>query len=168
KENSLLLISDAASLLSKINEGQEDNPSFIWEKVGNRYKHFLFDEFQDTSRGQWQNFLPIVKNVLSESSGESTQHLIVGDVKQSIYRWRSGDSRLLLSGVEENLGSYLVKNESLLENYRSSENIIHFNKIGFGLAPEWVKGRLNGMVAKNEEALTFWEEMNYNNINIRS
>lgn len=168
KENSLLLISDAANLLSKINEGQEDNPAFIWEKVGNRYKHFLFDEFQDTSNGQWQNFLPIVKNVLSESSGEGTQHLIVGDVKQSIYRWRSGDSRLLLSGVEENLGSFFIQNESLLDNYRSSENVINFNNLIFDFAPRWVQERVNAMVEGNEEVRSFWEKMNYNDIIIRS
>lgn len=168
KENSLLLISDAANLLSKINEGQEDNPSFIWEKVGNRYKHFLFDEFQDTSRGQWLNFLPIVKNVLSESSGERTEHLIVGDVKQSIYRWRSGDSRLLLSEVEENLGSFFVESDSLLENYRSAENIIGFNNLIFDFAPAWVQEQVNAMVAENAEVSSFWKEMNYNDIISRS
>ena len=168
KENSLLLISDAATLLGKINEGQEDNPSFIWEKVGNRYKHFLFDEFQDTSRGQWQNFLPIVKNALSESTGERTEHLIVGDVKQSIYRWRSGDSRLLLSEVEENLGSFFVESDSLLENYRSSENIIQFNNLVFDSAPAWIQGLINAMVAGNEETQLFWKKMGYDDIVIRS
>lgn len=168
KENSLLLISDAANLLTRINEGQEDNPSFIWEKVGNRYKHFLFDEFQDTSSGQWQNFMPIVKNALSESSGERTEHLIVGDVKQSIYRWRSGDSRLLLSEVERNLGSFFVENDSLLENYRSSENIINFNNLIFDFAPLWVQEHVNAMVAENEEVSSFWEKMNYNDIIVRA
>lgn len=168
KENSLLLISDASTLLSKINEGQEDNPSFIWEKVGNRYKHFLFDEFQDTSRGQWNNFLPIVKNALSESSGERTEHLIVGDVKQSIYRWRSGDSRLLLSQVEKNLGSFFVENDSLLENYRSSKNIINFNNLIFDFAPTWIQKQANAMVAESPLASAFWKAMNYDDIIIRS
>ncbi len=168
RENGLLLISDAASLLNKINEGQEDNPSFIWEKVGNRYKHFLFDEFQDTSNGQWRNFLPIVKNALSESSGQRTEHLIVGDVKQSIYRWRSGDSRLLLSEVEENLGPFFVKTDSLLENYRSSENIIGFNNLVFDFAPAWLQEQVNAMVSESEEAQSFWAKMNYNDIIVRA
>ena len=168
KDNSLLLISDASILLSKINEGQEDNPSFIWEKVGNRYKHFLFDEFQDTSKGQWQNFLPIVKNALSESTGERTEHLIVGDVKQSIYRWRSGDSRLLLSAVEENLGSAFVENDSLLENYRSSENIINFNNLIFDLAPKLVQDWANEMLPDSEDVQSFWKQMRYDDIVIRS
>lgn len=168
KENSLLLISDANALLSKINEGQEDNPSFIWEKVGNRYKNFLFDEFQDTSKGQWQNFLPILKNVLSESPGKETEHLIVGDVKQSIYRWRSGDSRLLLSQVEEDLGAAFVENDSLLENYRSSENIINFNNYIFDHAPAWVQNRVNNLVTNDSDAQAYWENMNYDSIIVRS
>jgi ATP-dependent exoDNAse (exonuclease V) beta subunit len=168
KDNSLLLISDASTLLSKINEGQEDNPSFIWEKVGNRYKHFLFDEFQDTSFGQWNNFLPIVKNALSESSGERTEHLIVGDVKQSIYRWRGGDSRLLLSEIEESLGSFFVENDSLLENYRSSENIIRFNNLIFNSAPKWLQNQVNAMVIENDEVQDYWQKKNYHNIIIRS
>jgi ATP-dependent exoDNAse (exonuclease V) beta subunit len=168
KDNSLLLISDASSLLSKINEGQEDNPSFIWEKVGNRYKHFLFDEFQDTSFGQWNNFLPIVKNALSESSGQRTEHLIVGDVKQSIYRWRGGDSRLLLSEIERNLGSFFVEEDSLLENYRSSENIIHFNNTVFNFAPEWLQNQANAMIVENDAVREFWQKRNYDTIIIRS
>ena len=168
KENSLLLISDANTLLSKINEGQEDNPSFIWEKVGNRYKNFLFDEFQDTSKGQWRNFLPILKNALSESPGKGTEHLIVGDVKQSIYRWRSGDSRLLLSQVEEDLGAVFVENDSLLENYRSSENIINFNNHIFEHAPGWLQKRVNDLVANNPEAKGYWEKMKYDDIIVRS
>lgn len=168
KDNSVLLISDASTLLSKINEGQEDNPSFIWEKVGNRYKHFLFDEFQDTSKGQWQNFLPIVKNALSESTGERTEHLIVGDVKQSIYRWRSGDSRLLLSTVEKHLGSAFVENDSLLENYRSSENIISFNNLVFDTAPKLVQDWSNAMLPEDENIKLFWNEMKYDDIVVRS
>lgn len=63
----------------------------------------MIDEFQDTSAMQWKNFRPLVVNSL----GEGAKVMIVGDVKQSIYRWRNGDWRLLANGVEDqfrNLG----------------------------------------------------------------
>ena len=69
QENSALLISDAQNLLKGITGSHNDNPSFVWEKLGSRYRHFLFDEFQDTSSMQWENFLPLVKNAISEANG---------------------------------------------------------------------------------------------------
>ncbi|MCL6103653.1 MAG: UvrD-helicase domain-containing protein, partial [Bacteroidetes bacterium] len=89
KENNTVLLSDSGQLIGKIIEGN-DTP-FIYEKVGTIYHHFMLDEFQDTSRQQWTNFRPLIDNALA--SGNSS--LVVGDVKQSIYRWRNGDWNLL-------------------------------------------------------------------------
>src|SRR5690606_27704937 len=101
KENNAQLISDSQILLSRLGLDQNQDPTFIWEKIGNRYNYFLFDEFQDTSRSQWKNYSPLLLNALSNAKGQLNEHLIVGDVKQSIYRWRNGDWRILLQQVEE-------------------------------------------------------------------
>jgi ATP-dependent exoDNAse (exonuclease V) beta subunit len=170
-ENRLLLISDAAHLISGITRDIGDNPSFIWEKSGNRYTHFLFDEFQDTSKQQWQNFLPLVQNALGSARGKMTEHLVVGDVKQSIYRWRNGDWRLLLEGARENLGPNFVAEEALKENYRSAENIIYFNNLLFESGPRWLQQVINGKVEEKEGTDYFesaWKGKRYDDIILRA
>ena len=87
-ENSFLL-SDAGEVLNLIT-GEDQSP-FIYEKVGNRYENFMIDEFQDTSIIQWNNFKPLIDN----SMAEGFDNLVVGDVKQSIYRWRNSDWKIL-------------------------------------------------------------------------
>ena len=121
----LLLIRDNTVLLNSIIDNN-DAP-FIYEKVGTWYHHFLIDEFQDTSVFQWRNFRPLVENSLSQGNFS----MIVGDVKQSIYRWRGGDWRLLLNEVEEEFGAEGVEKHSLTENYRSEEKVIQFNNAFF-------------------------------------
>ncbi|MFI5211295.1 MAG: UvrD-helicase domain-containing protein [Ignavibacteria bacterium] len=122
-ENRLMLISDINTLLTKVISG-ESSP-FIYEKIGNVYKHFLIDEFQDTSTYQWMNFLPLIENSL----GENNFSMIVGDVKQSIYRWRSGNMELLLKGVNSDLAAFreITEEKTLDRNYRSRKEIIQFN-----------------------------------------
>jgi len=129
-ENNILLISDTNVLIKEIIKDQ-DAP-FILEKVGSQYKHILIDEFQDTSDYQWHNLLPIVKNALSENN----QVLIVGDVKQSIYRWRGGNMKLLLRQVQQDLANFegQTKVENLKNNYRTKGNIVKFNNAFFSLA----------------------------------
>lgn len=145
-ENKTLLISDAQQLLRGITGSDADNPSFIWEKTGNKFKHFLFDEFQDTSAFQWLNFLPLVKNAISEGSSEGhASHLVVGDVKQSIYRWRNGDWRILHSELKNNLSEENVNEEELAFNRRSSENVIHFNNFLYTDLPKFLQNQLNGI-----------------------
>jgi len=128
-ENNVLLISDTHLLLRQLS--QENEASFIFEKTGNRYQHFLIDEFQDTSVFQWDNFKPLLENSLSQGQ----YNLIVGDVKQAIYRWRSGDWRLLLSQVKTQLQSFRPKESTLQENYRSAKPIIAFNNYLFATIP---------------------------------
>ena len=143
-ENKTLLISDAQQLLRGITGSDVDNPSFIWEKTGNKFKHFLFDEFQDTSSFQWMNFLPLVKNAIAEGSpGIQASHLVVGDVKQSIYRWRNGDWRILHSDLKHDLLADNVAEEELLFNRRSSENVIRFNNFLFQKLPSILQNQLN-------------------------
>lgn len=124
-ENNLLLLSDITELLDKI-IGNNHAP-FIYEKVGNHYHHFLIDEFQDTSRMQWSNFKPLIENNLSQGY----KNLLVGDVKQAIYRWRGGDWKLLLNDVEKDLKPYKVNKKILESNYRSAKDIVAFNNLVF-------------------------------------
>lgn len=148
-ENRLLLISDAQALLKGITQDQQDNPSFIWEKMGSRYRHFLFDEFQDTSFLQWHNFLPLLKNTIAEANGKLIDNLIVGDVKQSIYRWRNGDWRILLYQAAIDVGEHNVVHDSLAENYRSAANIIDFNNFLFQTAPTFLQQMINDKVLED-------------------
>ena len=157
-ENRALLISDAQQLLRGITGSDVDNPSFIWEKTGNKYKHFLFDEFQDTSTFQWMNFLPLLRNAIAEGSQDGhSAHLVVGDVKQSIYRWRNGDWRILHSYLKRDLGASNVTEESLTYNRRSSENIIRFNNFLYHRLPAILQQNLNAVF--NELAPEYLHEL---------
>ncbi len=158
-ENRTMLISDAQQLLKDITSSDGDNPSFIWEKTGNKYKHFLFDEFQDTSTSQWKNFLPLVKNAIAGESANMAGHLIVGDLKQPIYRWRNGDWRILHSLLRNDLRPENVSEENLEYNRRSSENIIRFNNFLYATLPRFLQGQLNLVFATDalQELHEDWE-----------
>lgn len=153
------LISDGQTLLQKIGLNAHGDPTFIWEKIGSRYKYFLFDEFQDTSQTQWDNLYPLLANALSVGGSGTHEHLIVGDVKQSIYRWRNGDFRILLHGIENNIKSTFhvpdttdfVRKDSLNFNYRSDAQIIAFNNFLFSRIPSMLQEQINNKVFKNEE-----------------
>lgn len=167
QENQSLLISDAQNLLKGITGEDDSNPSFVWEKMGSRYRHFLFDEFQDTSSFQWRNFLPLLKNAIAEANGTLIDHLIVGDVKQSIYRWRNGDWRILHSEAKRNIGELQVLDDSLKENYRSAANIIDFNNFLFKHSPAFLQSHLNSKVLEDggpELFDTWWQTMGYDGI----
>ena len=126
KEKNVLPIDDSTVLLKKIISGS-DAP-FIYEKLGVRYQNFLLDEFQDTSVIQWENFLPLLKE--SDASGHNS--LIVGDVKQSIYRFRDSDWNLLEEEVQKVFpGASVVSKQ---ENYRSCKQIVGFNNAFFKFA----------------------------------
>ena len=136
KEKNVLCIDDSNVLLKNIIDGS-DAP-FVYEKLGVRYEHFLLDEFQDTSKVQWQNFSPLLQN--SESQGG--ENLIVGDVKQSIYRWRGSDWKLLDETVPSEFDGH---NETVLDtNYRSLSSIVEFNNEFFKEAAQ-VLDRMDGV-----------------------
>ncbi|MBC7565778.1 MAG: UvrD-helicase domain-containing protein, partial [Pedobacter sp.] len=164
-ENENLLISDAQKLLSEITKDAGDNPSFIWEKVGNRYKNFLFDEFQDTSTSQWGSFKSLLANAIASPNPEMIDHLIVGDTKQSIYRWRNGDWNILHKHAKLDIGAANVLEESLTENYRSAENIITFNNYLYQKIPQTLQNELNQNIeGRAEELKTWWQQENYQQI----
>jgi ATP-dependent helicase/nuclease subunit A len=164
-ENENLLISDAQKLISEITKDAGDNPSFIWEKVGNRYKNFLFDEFQDTSTSQWGSFKSLLANAIASPNLEMTDHLIVGDTKQSIYRWRNGDWNILHKHAKLDIGEANVLEESLAENYRSAENIITFNNFLYKSIPQTLQSELNQNIENRAEAIkTWWQNENYQQI----
>lgn len=124
-ENNVMLISDTTELLNKIIQGS-DSP-FVYEKIGSRIDHYMIDEFQDTSGMQWNNFLPLVKDSLAAGN----RNLIVGDVKQSIYRWRNSDWKLLDEQIKIDFGAGQISEKSLDTNWRSCRNIIDFNNCIF-------------------------------------
>lgn len=130
-ENNFLL-SDAGELLNLITKG--DQSPFIYEKVGNRYENFMIDEFQDTSIIQWNNFSPLIEN----SMAEGFDNLVVGDVKQSIYRWRNSDWKILGSALSKLVDNDRFISIPLTTNWRSRSNIIRFNNTLFTIIPSQV------------------------------
>ncbi|MEP0368303.1 MAG: UvrD-helicase domain-containing protein [Cyclobacteriaceae bacterium] len=120
-ENDVMLIADLPDFLHQIINDSET--PYIYEKVGSLFQNYLIDEFQDTSAFQWDNFKPLVKN----ASDMGHFGMVVGDVKQSIYRWRGGDWQLLQSQVKNDIGDYLVREESLNMNWRSGYQVVAFN-----------------------------------------
>lgn len=168
KENGAQLISDAQILLNRLGLDEHNDPTFIWEKIGNRYNYFLFDEFQDTSRIQWKNYSPLLINALGNAKRKINEHLIVGDVKQSIYRWRNGDWRILLQQVEDQIAQAFhlseqqrpdfIANGTLDTNFRSFPNIITLNNYLFGTIPEKLQEVLNEKVLESldEEGQHWW------------
>lgn len=130
--NNMMLLADAPKFLQEL-IGESDAP-FIYEKTGSFFKNYLIDEFQDTSNLQWQNFLPLV----AESLSSNNRNVIVGDVKQAIYRWRGGDLTLLQEKLEQQMGKNRVGYDSLSENHRSAAAIISFNNQLFKSASEFI------------------------------
>ncbi|MEL6413107.1 MAG: UvrD-helicase domain-containing protein, partial [Bacteroidota bacterium] len=122
----VMLVSDTTQFLRKIIA--ENETPFVYEKIGAFYKHFLIDEFQDVSGAQWHSFQPLIENGLNEGH----ESMVVGDVKQSIYRWRGGDWRLLLSQLEKDVRQTAAV--SLDQNWRSKPHIVAFNNAFFTAA----------------------------------
>lgn len=130
EEKNRMLIADTTELLNRIIDGS-DVP-FIYEKTGTRIDHYMIDEFQDTSNMQWRNFRPLVK----ESQANGRAGLIVGDVKQSIYRFRNSDWSLLDEQVRNDFAANEIEEKTLDTNWRSYRNIVEFNNTFFTVVPE--------------------------------
>jgi ATP-dependent helicase/nuclease subunit A len=120
-ENNMMLLADAPKFLNGVI--QDSDTPFIYEKVGSFYKNYLIDEFQDTSGMQWKNFQPLITNSLDQGY----ESLVVGDVKQAIYRWRGGDLSLLQQDILTLIGSQRIEINELDKNFRSSPEVIDFN-----------------------------------------
>lgn len=133
-EENVLFISEFNERISSV---VNDEPTpFIFERLGDRYQHFLLDEFQDTSAMQWQNMLPLIDNSL----GNGNMNLIVGDGKQSIYRWRNADVEQFVNlplvrnknnnELLQEREAALIRNfkeEVLNKNFRSESTVVKFN-----------------------------------------
>ena len=135
KEKNVLCIDDSNTILKNIIDGS-DAP-FVYEKIGVRFDHFLLDEFQDTAHVQWMNFCPLLEN----SESQHGQNLIVGDVKQSRYRWRGSDWNLLDSTVPKKFKKH--EQQVLDTNYRSLSSIVSFNN-GFFVEAADIIDKLDG------------------------
>ncbi|MFY0482541.1 UvrD-helicase domain-containing protein [Flavobacterium sp. PLA-1-15] len=129
EEQNILSIAEFNAI---IHEQIQNQPApFIYERLGERYKHFFIDEFQDTSEMQWQNLIPLIDNALSSEDlqGERGSLMIVGDPKQSIYRWRGGKAEQFIE-LSKDLNPFNNPDkhlEHLDKNYRSYSQIINFN-----------------------------------------
>jgi len=151
EENSMLLSETKHAIAGFISESEAP---FIYEKVGNYFDKFMIDEFQDTSAKEWNNFLPLLRNAISQSTDTSV--LIVGDVKQSIYRWRGGDWRILGGQVTDNLTD--SERVPLKNNWRSLPNIVEFNNSLFSSVIERENERLNARLDEADSAKRISQE----------
>jgi ATP-dependent exoDNAse (exonuclease V) beta subunit len=144
-ENNVMLISDTTELLNKIIDGT-DTP-FIYEKTGTYIDHYMIDEFQDTSGMQWKNFRPLLKDSLAAGRN----NLIVGDVKQSIYRWRNSDWKLLEEQLDKDFGAENIAHQSLDTNWRSLANIVDFNNAVFTASAQLLQAGFNESLSETED-----------------
>lgn len=128
EEQNKLLISEFNSIVS--NEVNDQPVPFIYERIGEKFKHYFIDEFQDTSQMQWENLIPLIGNALSS---ENASAMIVGDAKQAIYRWRGGKANQLINLYNKTENPFNIEPEiqNLDKNYRSAEAIIAFNNSFF-------------------------------------
>ena len=130
--NEVLHLSEFNRMINSVVE-DEDNPApFIFERLGNRYRHFLIDEFQDTSIMQWHNLVPLVENGVSQGQ----ESLVVGDAKQAIYRFRQGDVRQFVAlpkveGMRSHGRTLALPGNSCTvlrdANYRTDSAVVDFN-----------------------------------------
>ncbi len=142
REENTMLLSETKHIISKFIT--ESDAPFIYEKVGNRFERYMIDEFQDTSLGEWHNFLPLLRNAMAQS--EAVSVLLVGDIKQSIYRWRGSDWNILGNLAPDELGREDTDIETLDGNYRSLPELVEFNNMVFDKGVERDNADLNAML----------------------
>lgn len=129
EDQNVLSISDFNTIIH--NEIKDQPAPFIYERLGDRYRHYFIDEFQDTSQLQWENFVPLIDNALASEDLDGTKGslMIVGDPKQSIYRWRGGKAEQFIN-LSRDVNPFSNKEKfvkNLPKNYRSYSEVIDFN-----------------------------------------
>lgn len=155
EEQRLLLISEFNTIIS---EAIKDEPTpFIYERLGEKYRHYFIDEFQDTSEMQWENFIPLISNKVQTEYVDGTPGTLtlVGDAKQSIYRWRGGKAEQFIDLYRaDGENPFFVAKEtiSLPVNYRSCDEIINFNNAFFGHVSEVFQNETYRDLYKNHSA----------------
>ena len=144
EEQNLVPLAQFNALIHK--EIKDQPAPFIYERLGERYSHFFIDEFQDTSVMQWQNMIPLLDNSLSQAqTSKEGSLLLVGDVKQAIYRWRGGNPEQFLSLIHEKSAFDTAdpEIENLPKNYRSLKEIICFNNDFFSYVAQYLEDPLH-------------------------
>jgi ATP-dependent helicase/nuclease subunit A len=154
-DNNILNLSDFNKQIAKII--LTESIPFIYERLGEKYHHYLIDEFQDTSIIQWQNLLPLIENAL----GNGNYNMLVGDAKQSIYRFRGGEVEQIMNLpriYQHNNNPLLVereqalvrnhKNENLTQNYRSKAEIVEFNNQFFNFIANELSEKFSGIYSE--------------------
>lgn len=132
QEDDLLLISEFNALIN--NEIKEQPTPFIYERIGEKFKHYFIDEFQDTSVLQWENLIPLIDSAITGQNlkGETGTAMLVGDAKQAIYRWRGGRAEQFIDLYTNDNPFHIEKTvENLPSNYRSFKTIVEFNNAFF-------------------------------------
>ena len=128
QDQNIILISEFNSIIS--NEIKNQPAPFVYERIGEKFRHYFIDEFQDTSVLQWENLVPLLNNSLSSENGSV---MLVGDAKQAIYRWRGGKAEQFINLYNETENPFFVepKIDNLPFNYRSHKSIVEFNNSFF-------------------------------------
>ncbi|MHC1704401.1 MAG: UvrD-helicase domain-containing protein [Tenuifilaceae bacterium] len=159
-EEGFMLLADSGPLLREF--VKETDAPFLYEKVGTRYDNFMIDEFQDTSVIQWQNFKPLIENSLAQGGFS----MVVGDIKQAIYRWRNGDWRILSSGLEDDFKALGINYKPLDVNRRSLPSIIEFNNLFFTSASNVLGDITQNMIAETDLGQDFSRQFSlaYDNV----
>lgn len=155
-EDDLMLISEFNSIIH--DEIKTQPTPFIYERIGEKFKHYFIDEFQDTSVLQWKNLVPLIDNALSGENlkGETGSIMIVGDAKQAIYRWRGGKAEQFIELYTQKVNPFQVEPyvDDLPANYRSLKTIVEFNNGFFK--------HLSGLVFANPEHQVIYEASHQN------
>jgi ATP-dependent exoDNAse (exonuclease V) beta subunit len=151
EEQNKMLISEFNAIISR--EIANQPTPFIYERLGEKFKHYFIDEFQDTSVMQWENLMPLLENVLSTAHGST---MLVGDAKQAIYRWRGGKAEQFIDLFNKKSTPFQVEQEvkNLEENYRSHKAVVHFNNGFFKF--------LASQVFNNQDYKTLFEKAHQN------
>lgn len=163
EEQNKMLISEFNKIISK--EIKDQPTPFIYERLGEKFKHYFIDEFQDTSKMQWENLVPLLENALSVSNGSA---MIVGDAKQAIYRWRGGEAEQFIDLYNKTRHPFHIEPEvlSLDTNYRSAKEIINFNNSFFNyLGETYFSNTDYADLFKNAKQYTYSEDDGYVKLN---
>ncbi|MEG1670583.1 MAG: UvrD-helicase domain-containing protein [Mucinivorans sp.] len=144
-EQGKMTISSSTDFINQIAE--ESSVPFIFEKLGSRYSTIFIDEFQDTSSAQWQGFLPLLHEIIATQTA-CRSVMLIGDVKQAIYRWRGGDWDILGYKAHDEFRGSIEETEPLVTSYRSEAKIVNFNnsfisnilRVAQGLVSEFLSG----------------------------
>ena len=151
EDQNKMLISEFNSIIS--NEIKEQPTPFIYERLGEKFKHYFIDEFQDTSVMQWENLIPLLDNSVSGINGST---MLVGDAKQAIYRWRGGKAEQFIDLFNKKKSPFYIEQDvkNLEENYRSYKEIVDFNNGFFKF--------LANQVFNNEDYKVLYEKAHQN------